>query len=78
MRAINCEIIKMIGTLATRTGYDGKPQSLDLNLIKLSGRPVYDLRWWSEGQPLHGLSLTERTLAELGELIDTVFKMEKE
>ena len=77
MRAINIEIISMIGTLATRTGYDGKQQSLDLNLIRLSGQPVYDLRWWSEGQPLHGLSLTERTLAELGELIDTVFKMEK-
>jgi len=77
MNATDCEIIEMIGTLATRTGYDGKPQTLDFNLIKRSGRPVYDLRWWADGQPLQGISLTERTLADFGELIDLVFKMEK-
>ena len=77
MKATDCEIIRMIGTLATRTGYDGRPQTLDFNLIKQSGRTVYDLRWWSEGQPLHGISLTERTLAEFGEMIDSVFNMEK-
>lgn len=77
MKATDCEIIRMIGTLAERMGYDGKPQTLDLNLIKRSGRTVYDLRWWSEGNPLYGVSLTERTLAELGDLIDSVFNKEE-
>ena len=77
MKAINCEIIEMIGTLGTRKGANGKIHTLDFNLMRLNGRPVYDLRWWCEGQPLTGLSLTERTLAEFGEMIDTVFEMEK-
>ena len=74
MKARDVEIIDMIGTIATRTGYDGREQSLDLNLIRHRGQPLYDLRWWSDGEPLHGVSLTERTLAELGELIDVAFE----
>lgn len=75
MRAHDCEIIEMVGTLASRTGYDGKLQTLDLNLIRRNGRPLYDLRWWADGTPMHGVSLTERTLAELGELIEKVFEV---
>lgn len=77
MKVKDVEIIDMIGTIATRTGYDGREQSLDLNLIRHRGQPFYDLRWWCEGEPLHGVSLTERTLAELGELIDVAFERKK-
>ena len=74
MKAKDVEIIEMFGTLAERTGYDGVAQSLDLNLIRLKGYPIYDLRWWADGQPMNGVSLTERTLADLGEMIDSIFK----
>lgn len=74
MRVKDVEIVDVIGTVAKRTGYDGREQTLDLNLIRHWGRPFYDLRWWCEGAPLHGVSLTERSLAELGELIDAAFE----
>lgn len=78
MRVTDIEIIEIIGSLATRKGRDGNTQTLDFCLVRINcGRPIYNLRWWSEGQPLNGVSLTERTLAELGDLIDEVFKMEK-
>lgn len=74
MKAKDVEIIDIIGTIAKRTGYDGREQTLDLNLIRHRGIPFYDLRWWCEGEPLHGVTLTERTLADLGELIDAAFE----
>lgn len=75
-----CEIIKMYGKLGERYGRDdGKLQTLELNLLRWNGeRPVFDLRWWSCGEALYGLSFTERSLAELGEMIEAVFNEEKE
>lgn len=71
----NCQIIKMYGKLGDRIGKsDGKKQTLELNLLRWNDdRPVFDLRWWVDDQPLYGLSFTERSLAELGDLIDKVF-----
>lgn len=74
----NCEIIRMYGIIGERIGTgDGKRQTLELNLLRWNGdRPVFNLRWWSDAQPLYGLSFTEKSLAELGDLIGEVFNPE--
>lgn len=74
----NCEIIRMYGIIGERIGTgDGKRQTLELNLLRWNGdRPVFDLRWWIDAQPLYGLSFTEKSLAELGDLIGEVFTPE--
>lgn len=74
----NCEIIRMYGIIGERIGTgDGKRQTLELNLLRWNGdRPVFDLRWWIDAQPLYELSFTEKSLAELGDLIGEVFTPE--
>ena len=74
MKRNSIEIIRMYGKLADRDGNNGKNQSLELNLLKWKdGKPVYDLRWWTDDEPMYGISLTERSLAELGEMISDIF-----
>lgn len=78
MKRANCSIIEMYGTIGKRIGNNGKPQTLEVNLMKWKdGKPVYDIRWWTENEPMHGISLSEKSLAELGEIIDLVFREEK-
>lgn len=70
------QIIDLIGVIGKRSGRDGKDQTLELNLVSLDGgRPMFDIRWWSDNEhPRYGIVLTERSLAELGELINDYFK----
>ena len=75
MKRQKIEIIRMYGKLGDRVGNDGKTQNLEVNLLKWKdGRPVYDLRWWTDDEPMYGISLTEKSLAELGEIISNIFE----
>ena len=70
------QIIEMIGVCGKRIGLNGKHQTLELNLMRSEkGVPLFDLRWWEDSKPLYGIGLTERSLAELGELIDHYFEV---
>lgn len=70
------QIIELIGIIGKRKGRDGKDQTLELNLVSLDGgSPMFDIRWWSDGiKPRYGVVLTEKSLAELGTLIDSYFE----
>lgn len=68
------QIIDLIGIVGRRPGHDGNEQTLELNIVSLDGkRPSFDLRWWSDSHPRYGVILSEKSLAELGELISEYF-----
>lgn len=68
------QIIDLLGIVGRRPGRDGKEQTLQLNIVSIDGgKPTFDLRWWSDTDPRYGVVLTERSLAELGELITEYF-----
>lgn len=75
MEPKNLQIIEMIGVIGHRDGrISGIGQTLELNLVKTEkGRTMFDLRWWDDTRPRYGLCLSEKSLAELGELISYYF-----
>ena len=70
------QIIELVGIVGERTGkIEGERQTLELNIVRGgNGKPIFDLRWWSDTRACYGLQLTERSLAELAELIEYYFK----
>jgi hypothetical protein len=68
------QYVEALGIVGRRPGLNDE-QTLELNILRINGgRPMFDLRWWSEGRPRYGVVLTEKSLAELGELIDIYFR----
>ena len=68
------QYVEMLGIVGRRPGLKDE-QTLELNILRINGgRPMFDLRWWREGRPRYGVVLTEKSLAELGELIDIYFR----
>lgn len=69
------QIIDMIGVVGKRIGRSGKEQTLQLNIASVNGGPpMFDLRWWEEETPVYGITLNERSLAELAEVIEDYFE----
>ena len=68
------QYVEALGIVGRRPGLNDE-QTLELNILRINGgRPMFDLRWWSEGRPRYGVVLTEKSLAELGELIEIYFR----
>lgn len=67
------QIIDLLGVVGSRPGRDGIDQTLELNIVSFDGKIGFDLRWWSGSKPRYGVILTEKSLAELGELISNYF-----
>ena len=69
------QIIDLLGIIGRRPGRDGNEQTLQLNIVSIDGgKPTFDLRWWSDTNPRYGVVLTEKSLAELGDLITDYFR----